>query len=130
MPDLVATHLRALGPAAFLPAVILITIVLGAVLESIVTVIILGPLLLPVATALGVDPRQYGIVLIEAFGIGSIVPPVGLALYIACSICETQVDRTARPLLVYLLMLCLGLLLVAFVPWITLVLPDYFHFNG
>jgi C4-dicarboxylate transporter, DctM subunit len=130
VPDLVATHLRALGPAAFLPAVILITIVLGAVLESIVTVIILGPLLLPVATQLGVDPRQYGIVLIEAFGIGSIIPPVGLALYIACSICETEVDRTARPLLVYLVVLCLGLLLVAFVPWITLVLPDHFHFSG
>jgi len=130
VPDLVATHLRALGPAAFLPAVILITIVMGAVLESIVTVIILGPLLLPVATALGVDPRQYGIVLIEAFGIGSIIPTVGLALYIACSICETGVDRTARPLLVYLVVLCLGLLLVAFVPWITVVLPDHFHFNG
>jgi C4-dicarboxylate transporter DctM subunit len=130
VPDLVATNLRALGPAAFLPAVILITIVLGAVLESIVTVIILGPLLLPVATALGVDPRQYGIVLIEAFGIGSIIPPVGLALYIACSICETEVDRAAKPLLVYLIVLCLGLLLVAFVPWITVVLPDYFHFNG
>jgi len=130
VPDLVATNLGALGPAAFLPAVILITIVMGAVLESIVTVIILGPLLLPVATALGVDPRQYGIVLIEAFGIGSIIPPVGLALYIACSICETEVDRTAKPLLVYLVVLCLGLLLVAFVPWITVVLPDYFHFNG
>ena len=48
------------------------------VLESIVTVIILGPLLLPVALQLGVDPLQFGIVLIEAFGIGSIIPPVGL----------------------------------------------------
>jgi len=130
VPDLVAANLRTLGATAFLPAVILITIVLGAVLESIVTVIILGPLLLPVAIDLGVDPRQYGIVLIEAFGIGSIVPPVGLALYIACSICETDVDRTTRPLLVYLVVLCLGLLLVAFVPWITLVLPERFHFNG
>ncbi len=130
VPDLVASALRGLGPTAFLPAVILITIVMGAVLESIVTIIILGPLLLPVAVQLGIDPRQYGIVLIEAFGIGSIVPPVGLAVYIACSICQTDVDRTTRPLLLYLVVLCLGLLLVAFVPWITLVLPDRFHFNG
>ncbi|MFI5013692.1 MAG: TRAP transporter large permease subunit [Hyphomicrobiales bacterium] len=130
VPDLVASALRGLGPTAFLPLVIAITIVMGAVLESIVTVVILGPLLLPVAVLLGVDPLQYGIVLIEAFGIGSIIPPVGLALYIACAICETDVDRVTRPLVWYLGVLCLGLLLVAFVPWITLVLPLSLHFKG
>ncbi len=130
IPDLVATAMRGLGPTAFWPALILITIAMGAVLESIVTVIIIGPLLLPVAVQLGIDPRQYGIVLIEAFGIGSIIPPVGLALYIACAICGTDVDRSARPLIWYLGVLCLGLLLVAFVPWITLVLPDSFHLKG
>jgi TRAP-type C4-dicarboxylate transport system permease large subunit len=73
---------------------------------------------------------QYSIVLIEAFGIGSIIPPVGLALYIACAVCETEVDRTVRPLSYYLAVLCLGLLLVAAVPWITLVLPTAFHFKS
>ncbi len=130
VPDIVASALGSLGAQAFLPAVILITIVLGAVLESIVTVIILGPLLLPVADLLGVHPLQYGIVLIEAFGIGSIVPPVGLALYIACAICRTDVERTMRPLAGYFVVLCLGLLLVAAVPWITLVLPEAFNFAG
>jgi tripartite ATP-independent transporter DctM subunit len=130
VPDIVASGLGALGPHLFLPAVIVITILLGAVLESIVTIIILGPLLLPVALQLGVDPLQYSIVLIEAFGIGSIIPPVGLALYIACAICETGVDRTARPLAGYLAVLCLGLLIVAAVPWITLVLPHAFHFGS
>jgi tripartite ATP-independent transporter DctM subunit len=130
VPDMVAAGLGALGAHAFLPAVIAITILLGAVLESIVTIIILGPLLLPVAIQLGVDPLQYSIVLIEAFGIGSIIPPVGLALYIACAICETDVEATVRPLSWYLTVLCLGLLLVAAVPWITLVLPAAFHFQS
>jgi len=128
VPDAVAGALEGLGAHAFLPAVIAITIVLGALLESIVTVIILGPLLLPVALQLGFDPLQYGIVLIEAFGIGSIVPPVGLALYIACAICRTEVHRTVRPVAAYLVVLCAGLLLVAAVPWITLVLPRAAHF--
>ena len=128
VPDAVASALEGLGAHLFLPAVIAITIVLGALLESIVTVIILGPLLLPVALQLGVDPLQYGIVLIEAFGIGSIIPPVGLALYIACAICGTEVHRTVRPVSVYLVVLCAGLLLVAAVPWITLVLPRAAHF--
>jgi C4-dicarboxylate transporter DctM subunit len=130
VPDMVASGLGSLGKIAFLPAVIGITILLGAVLESIVTIIILGPLLLPVAIQLGIDPLQYSIVLIEAFGIGSIVPPVGLALYIACAVCETEVDRTVRPLGTYLIVLCLGLLVVAAVPWITLVLPTAFHFQS
>lgn len=130
VPDMVAARLGSLGVHAFLPAVIAITILLGAVLESIVTIIILGPLLLPVAIQLGVDPLQYSIVLIEAFGIGSIIPPVGLALYIACAVCETEVDRTVRPLSYYLVVLCLGLLVVAAVPWITLVLPKAFHFQN
>ena len=130
VPEAVASGLGSLGAQLFLPAVIVITILLGAVLESIVTIIILGPLLLPVALQLGVDPLQYSIVLIEAFGIGSIVPPVGLALYIACAICETGVDRTTRPLMGYLAVLCLGLLIVASVPWITLVLPHAFHFRS
>ncbi len=130
VPDMVADGLGSLGAHAFLPAVILITVLLGAVLESIVTIIILGPLLLPVAIQLGINPLQYSIVMIEAFGIGSIIPPVGLALYIACAVCETEVDRTVRPLVGYLAVLCLGLLLVAAVPWLTLVLPNAFHLHS
>ncbi len=130
VPDAIAGALGELGRGGFLPAVIAITVVLGALLESVVTVVILGPLLLPVATLLHVDPLQFGVVLIEAFGIGSIVPPVGLALYIACAICRSDVDSTTRPLLWFLTVLLLGLLLVAAVPWITLVLPAAFHMAG
>lgn len=130
VPAAVAQALGALGAHWFLPAVIVITVVLGAVLESIVTVIILGPLLLPVALQLGVDPLQFGIVLIEAFGIGSIMPPVGLGLYIACAIFRTEMHRTFRPVMGYLAVLCLGLLVVSAVPWITTVLPHAFRFSG
>ncbi|HEY1932439.1 MAG TPA: TRAP transporter large permease subunit [Acetobacteraceae bacterium] len=130
VPDAVAGALGVLGPHMFLLAVCAITIVLGAVLESIVTVIILGPLLLPVAMHLGVDPLQFGIVLIEAFGIGSIVPPVGLGLYIACAIFRTEMHHTFRPVLGYLFVLCLGLVVVSAIPWITIVLPSAFGFSG
>ena len=66
--------------------VIVITVLMGAVLESFVTIVILAPLLLPVAQQLGINPLQYGIVMTEAFGIGSILPPIGIALYVACAI--------------------------------------------
>ena len=113
----------------FLPAVIIITILMGAVLESFVTIVILAPLLLPVCIQLGINPLQYGIIMTEAFGIGSILPPIGIALYVACAICGAKVELASRPLMRYLAVMIGGLLLVAFVPWITTVLPTLLNFK-
>ena len=73
----------------------LITILMGTMLESFVTIVILAPLLLPVALQLGIDPLQYGIVMTEAFGIGIILPPIGIALYVACAISGAR-SRTRK----------------------------------
>lgn len=125
----IAGAVAGLGPALFLPAVIVITIVMGALLESFVTIVILAPLLLPVAQKLGVNPLQYGIIMTESFGIGSILPPIGIALYVACAICGAKVELASGPLLRYLAVMIGGLLLVAFVPWITTVLPAWLDFK-
>jgi tripartite ATP-independent transporter DctM subunit len=125
----IATTIAGLGAAAFLPAVMVITIILGTMLESFVTIIILAPLLLPVALQLGIDPMQYGIVMTEAFGIGIIFPPIGIALYVASAICGARIERASLPLLWYLPVLVAGLLLVAFVPAITTVLPKWVNFK-
>ena len=119
-----------LGTMGFLVAVIVITVIVAAVLDSFVTIIILAPLLLPVAVQLGVDPLQYGIIMAEAFGIGSILPPIGIALYVACKISGARVEPTSRVMLGYLAVLIAGLLLVAAVPSITTVLPALLDFKG
>lgn len=126
----VAAMASGLGPIGFLVAVILITVLVAAVLDSFVTILILAPLLLPVALEIGVNPLQYGIVMAEAFGIGSILPPIGIALYVACKICGARVEPTSRVLLGYLAVLLVGLLLVAAIPTITTVLPALFDFRG
>lgn len=126
----IASAVAHLGPALFLPAVIVITILMGAVLESFVTIVILAPLLLPVCIQLGINPLQYGIIMTEAFGIGSILPPIGIALYVACAICGARVELASRPLMRYLAVMIGGLLLVAFVPWITTVLPTLLNFKS
>ncbi len=125
----IANAVAGLGPALFLPAVIVITILMGAVLESFVTIVILAPLLLPVCLQLGINPLQYGIIMTESFGIGSILPPIGIALYVACAICGARVELASRPLFRYLAVMIGGLLLVAFVPWITTVLPVWLNFK-
>ena len=98
-------------------------------LESFVTIVILAPLLLPVALQLGVDPLQYGIIMTEAFAIGCILPPIGIALYVACAISGAQGREGEPPLLFYLPVMIAGLLLVAFVPSITTVLPKLLNFR-
>lgn len=125
----IASTIAGFGHAAFLPAVIGITILMGTMLESFVTIIILAPLLLPVALQLGIDPLQYGIVMTEAFGIGIILPPIGIALYVACAISGAQVERASKPLLWYLPVLLAGLILVMLVPGITTVLPKWLNFK-
>jgi tripartite ATP-independent transporter DctM subunit len=125
----IAATIAGFGHAAFLPAVIAITILMGTMLESFVTIIILAPLLLPVALQLGIDPLQYGIVMTEAFGIGIILPPIGIALYVACAISGAQVERASKVLLWYLPVLLAGLVLVMLVPSITTVLPGWLNFK-
>jgi TRAP-type C4-dicarboxylate transport system permease large subunit len=130
VPQAIASAVGDLGASLFFPVVILLTILMGALLESLVTIVILGPLLLPVAAQFGINPLQYGMVMVEAFGIGCILPPIGIALYVACTICRTTVEQAMKPLFWYLVVMCMALLLVASVPWITTVLPNAFNMKG
>src|SRR5438445_9878319 len=125
----IATTIAGFGRTAFLPAVIVITIIMGTMLESFVTIVILAPLLYPVAQQLGINSLQYGIVMTEAFGIGIILPPIGIALYVACAISGAKVEKASAPLLHYLPVLLAGLLLVVLFPSITTILPRLLDFK-
>jgi tripartite ATP-independent transporter DctM subunit len=114
------------GPIAFLILTALLFIVLGAVLEGLPAVVILLPTFLPVVKQFNIDLVHYAIVVVAATGIGLFVPPIGVGLFIACGIANISVDRVVRPMLPYVLFLCLGLLLVILFPWLTLVLPRAF----
>jgi len=110
----------------FLVASIVLLIVTGSILEGLPAMLILGPLLVPMAEQIGVNPLHYSIVILIAMGIGVFVPPVGVGFYIATAVFGTNIEHAARAMLPYFLMLCVGLLLVAFIPWVTLVLPGLF----
>lgn len=110
----------------FLIASIVLLIVTGSILEGLPAMLILGPLLVPMAEQIGVNPLHYSIVILIAMGIGVFVPPVGVGFYIATAVFGTNIEHAARAMLPYFLTLCVGLLLVAFIPWVTLVLPDLF----
>jgi len=114
------------GQAGFLVMTAILFILMGAVLEGLPAVVIVLPTFLPVVKQLNIDLVHYCIVVVAATGIGLFLPPIGVGLFIACAIANITVDRAVRPMLPYVVFLCIGLLLVILVPWFTLVLPRLF----
>ena len=102
----------------------------GAILEGLPALLILAPILLPIAAQVGVSQLHYGIVLLIAMGIGAFAPPVGVGFYFACAVLETKIEASSREMIPYICVLFLGLVLVAMVPWFTLSLPALFHLAG
>ena len=85
--------------------------------------IILVPVFFPSSRGFGIDPLHYGVLVVAALGLGLFVPPFGVGFFIACALGRTTVEGAARAYVPYVVVLLIGLLLVAFVPWITLVVP-------
>jgi tripartite ATP-independent transporter DctM subunit len=111
------------GVWLFMLLSIAVLIVMGSVLEGAAALIIFGPLLLPVAVRLGINPLHFGVVLVIAMGIGLFAPPLGLGLYGACLIGNVPIEQTIRPIMGYLGLLLLCLLVIAFVPSLSTALP-------
>jgi len=116
------------GTWLFMLLSIAVLIVMGSVLEGAAALIIFGPLLLPVAVRLGIDPLHFGVVLVIAMGIGLFAPPLGLGLYGACLIGNVPIEQTVKPILGYLGLLFVCLLVIAFVPGISTALPRAFGY--
>jgi tripartite ATP-independent transporter DctM subunit len=116
------------GVWLFMLLSIVVLIVMGSVLEGAAALIIFGPLLIPVAVKLGIDPLHFGVVLVVAMGIGLFAPPLGLGLYGACLIGNVPIEQTIKPIMGYLGLLLLCLLVIAFVPSISTALPRAFGY--
>src|SRR5229473_3479465 len=116
------------GTWLFMLLSIAVLIVMGSVLEGAAALIIFGPLLLPVAVKLGIDPLHFGVVLVISMGLGLFAPPLGLGLYGACLIGNVPIEETVKPIAGYLGLLFLCLLVIAFVPGLSTVLPRAFGY--
>lgn len=107
------------GRPGFLLVSIAAFIVLGSVLEGIPAIVLFGPLLFPVARQLGIHEVHYAMVAILAMGLGLFAPPFGLCYYASCIIGNVSPEAGLRKIWIYLFALLLGLLAIAFIPWIT-----------
>jgi tripartite ATP-independent transporter DctM subunit len=108
------------GKAGLMLLSIVMFIFLGSVLEGIPAMVLFGPLLFPIAKAAGINEVHYAIVVVLAMGVGLFSPPVGIGFFSASAIGKANPENVVRPLMPYLIALLIGLLIVAYVPWISL----------
>ncbi len=97
---------------------------IGMFMETLATVIILTPLLLPVVTSLGVDPIHFGILLIVNSEIGFLTPPLGVNLFVASGISKTPLEEITRSILPFIFGLIVAITILTFVPVISTFLPN------
>jgi tripartite ATP-independent transporter DctM subunit len=116
------------SPAVFMLCSVILLIVTGSLLEGLPALNILAPMLVPIAAQFGINQLHYGMVLLIAMGVGIFAPPTGVGFFIACGIMRTRLEPTAKAMLPYLACIIMGLLIVAYVPEITLFLPRLFGF--
>ncbi|MGH8797274.1 MAG: TRAP transporter large permease, partial [Caldimonas sp.] len=113
------THLPG-GKASFMAASIVAFIVLGSVLEGIPAIVLFGPLLFPIARAVGIHEVHYAMVAVLSMGLGLFSPPFGVGYYAACVISRVSPDEGIRPIIGYMVALVIGIVIVAAVPWISI----------
>jgi TRAP-type C4-dicarboxylate transport system permease large subunit len=109
-------------PHVFLLIVNLFLFVVGMFMETFAALIILAPVLAPVAEQLGIDPVHFGLVMIVNLAIGMVTPPVGVNLFVACGIANVTMEQLMRPLLVFLVVLVGNMFIITYVPWLSLAL--------
>jgi tripartite ATP-independent transporter DctM subunit len=112
------------NPFVFLLVINVVLIFLGMILEPTSALLIITPILLPVAVDFGIDPLQFGSIIIFNLMIGLITPPMGGVAFVLSSVTRIPVERVFRGALIYFPALIIVLLLISYVPAITLWLPQ------
>jgi C4-dicarboxylate transporter DctM subunit len=125
VPAAIAAGLQQIttSPWLVLTLVMLVLIVFSSILDGLPALIIFYPILATTVAKYGVDPLHFGLLCVAALGIGLVLPPAGLLLVVVCQIGGVSLSAVARPMIPYIAILVATLLVIAYVPWIVLVLP-------
>jgi len=116
------------SPIIFLLLVNILSLVIGTFMDGGASVIIMAPILTPIAISFGIDPTHFGVIMVLNLIIGCGTPPLGLCLFIACGIGKLPVEKGSKAILPFIGAEIVVLLIVTYVPWFVLVLPRYYGF--
>jgi C4-dicarboxylate transporter DctM subunit len=106
-----------------LPIILIFLLIMGTFMDALANILILTPLLLPVVKILGVDPIHFGIIMIVCSSMGFLTPPVGVNLFVGCSIANISIEKLSVAVMPFLATMILALLALTFIPQIALWLP-------
>ena len=130
IPAAVTSFLLGLShnPVVLLLLINLMLLMLGCIMDMAPLIIITTPILYPVlVNSLGMDPVQFGIMLILNLSIGLCTPPVGSALFVGCAVGKISIEKAAKGMLPFYLAMIAVLVLVTFVPAMSLFIPSLLH---
>ena len=128
VPDLAAKAIIGLTDNPYILALLLnlILLVLGCIMDMAPIILIATPILLPIATSIGINPIQFGIMMILNCGIGLLTPPVGAVLFIGSAVGKVKMEKVVKATLPFYLCMIAVLILLTFVPEISMFIPNLF----
>lgn len=107
-------------PIIFLLIVNVLLLILGMFIETLAAIVIIAPILVPIAMAMGIDPIHFGVIIIVNLAIGMVTPPVGVNLFIVSHIANIKIESLIAPLAMFLGILILDLMVISYVPELTI----------
>ncbi|MNI76092.1 Sialic acid TRAP transporter permease protein SiaT [compost metagenome] len=114
------------NPIIILLIINVLLLILGAPMDMAPLIVIMTPILLPVATAIGIDPVHFGIIMMLNLGIGLLTPPVGTVLFVGCAIGKISIDSGTRAMMPFFYTMCVILMVLTYVPGLVMWLPRLF----
>lgn len=129
VPTLAANAITSISDNPIVLALLLnfILLILGCIMDMAPIILIATPILLPIATSIGIDPVQFGIILVLNCGIGLLTPPVGSVLFIGSAVSKVSMERLVKATLPFYLCMIVTLILITFVPGFSLWIPSLFR---
>ena len=129
VPDLAAKAIIGVSDNPYVIAILLdlILLLLGCIMDMAPIILIATPILLPIATSIGMTPIQFGIIMILNCGIGLLTPPVGAVLFIGSAVAKLPMEKVVKATIPFYLCMIAVLLLITFVPEISMFLPNMFQ---
>lgn len=131
VPDMAAKAIIGVTDNPYILAMLLnlILLFLGCIMDMAPIILIATPILLPIATSIGIDPVQFGIMMVLNCGIGLLTPPVGSVLFVGSAVSKVPMERLVKATLPFYLCMIVALLLVTYIPAISLGIPWLFGYG-
>lgn len=114
------------NPILILLMINLMLLLLGMIMDMAALILICTPIFMPIAISIGIDPYQFGMILLINLGLGLCTPPVGSCLFVGCAVGGVKIEQAVKTIWPFYLAILVALMLVCFVPAISLTLPNLF----